>query len=1158
MKIKLYGKALVTLGVAAALSACGSDTPDDGDGNTGDTGSVLYNITSQVTGPGALSPSTHQMDSTETLSMQVTADENAELQSISGCNGSLNTSQSQYTISGLSADCSVQAVFTATDTGSVGSGTSITVGRSHMTFAAFTVDDDVSPLDIPISGTNTDGQSGSFEADFSGLSDDTWVLIKASGGMQLDPQYTGEYHTGYNTPDAELFALAQVRDWKSGANISALSDIAWRLVQPYIGALPFEEAILRLNEVTASLSYSDEWSYRDLLNWTMQDRTTLGEDSTVSFRSTQISTDGSVILGSESEGGYLYYVDNDFPLTTLGEMAANIAGPSIRYGAPGTGTHVSRVTLRVAGPGKIESEIDAFNYDFTTDEQMPVAFVERSLKRNKITAVDSEADNIRFVGWRGCPNVVDVYNCEFSGLNSLDIVAEFDAIENKYVDGYVEIDSSAYMERIDENTVLFVRSSLSLEDIQKLSELNAGGYIGYFDFDDGVFAKVLSAVENSDGDFTVTTEIVPWEEILLEGTIRAVAGPTIYEFEDETGQAFQAKAGDTFSLHGYQVHITDDGEIQYASASSERESFNTPHADYDFGLRMNIDSRETSLRHMDNFAFTNIDIIYNYTLSFEAKVALRPTIQRKMDLWAPKGIIRPVVLLGIPFTFEAKPKVTAKIHSNIDGMLGTWYTHERSFRSGFTASIRPIGTKVTPVGSTSVLSAPDPEFDVDLLSEGVEFNAGSEIVLAGDLTIGVLGGQVLFAEAKAGLEAEVEFDLEKAFHSCDPVDVYAGLYGELTGGVMFEILGATALGKSTSYGRILNAITGDRIPLAVARSPYPFPTTHIKEYINNKVGAGCAQEGMTVVRNMPEDLIYTFTYHPQHELFRTYYKNSDGTWVTEPRLRNSSHDPDAPSIIVRNSNEEENIPISLKVEAGHHPDGFNQDMEQAIQILIGSYLGDLPSQGGSPWSFEPGQEDTVRLNVWGFTLPDVHTVQDYRHKKLEYLLTFTNETPGSEEIEEVSFTVMYEEPPQLDPINFYMARSRVDMGWLLVELSQPDSIVTNQSRYWNFLQYLDVTVSRKGSTSSDNFMTTLTWMDDRPFIYVQLGADNNNPDPSLPIQIKLKHGFAGAGHGEVVHDYTVTLPPCLEIEFPPNQKWREEEGERNWDCDTPYEDYRLQ
>lgn len=104
---------LVGFGLSAlALAACGGGGSSGSGG--GDTGGgsqpTTYTVSTNVTGGGSLSPSSQQVNSGDTTTLTVSANENHELASISGCGGSM-TDDTTYTTGSITSNCTVSATF---------------------------------------------------------------------------------------------------------------------------------------------------------------------------------------------------------------------------------------------------------------------------------------------------------------------------------------------------------------------------------------------------------------------------------------------------------------------------------------------------------------------------------------------------------------------------------------------------------------------------------------------------------------------------------------------------------------------------------------------------------------------------------------------------------------------------------------------------------------------------------------------------------------------------------------------------------------------------------------------------------------------------------------------------------------------------------------
>ncbi|MBT1444030.1 ImpA family metalloprotease [Shewanella sp. JM162201] len=104
---------LVLTTMAAFLSGCGGGGSADDGGTAPPPSAVQYTASSQSSSGGKLSPASLSIESGKQGSFSIAAEQGYVLDTITGCNGSINTSASgsSYTTGAMSADCTIKASF---------------------------------------------------------------------------------------------------------------------------------------------------------------------------------------------------------------------------------------------------------------------------------------------------------------------------------------------------------------------------------------------------------------------------------------------------------------------------------------------------------------------------------------------------------------------------------------------------------------------------------------------------------------------------------------------------------------------------------------------------------------------------------------------------------------------------------------------------------------------------------------------------------------------------------------------------------------------------------------------------------------------------------------------------------------------------------------
>ncbi|MET0035467.1 MAG: LamG-like jellyroll fold domain-containing protein [Candidatus Thiodiazotropha lotti] len=92
-------------------------------------------------------------------------------------------------------------------------------------------------LTSPVEGPITAGQSstdlalaGSFDFELTGIPDGEWVLVTATGGSDIDADDDGVADSSPTANSGTVHALAKAADWRAGAKINVLTELAWQAV----------------------------------------------------------------------------------------------------------------------------------------------------------------------------------------------------------------------------------------------------------------------------------------------------------------------------------------------------------------------------------------------------------------------------------------------------------------------------------------------------------------------------------------------------------------------------------------------------------------------------------------------------------------------------------------------------------------------------------------------------------------------------------------------------------------------------------------------------------------------------------------------------------------------------------------------------------------
>ncbi len=120
---------------------------------------------------------------------------------------------------------------------------------------AYRLTDLSNPAEGPITanGNLTDlAVAGSFNLALTGIPDDEWVLVVVSGGQDIDANDDGSVDSSPTENKGTVHALAPAADWRTGAHVTAISDMVYRQVAETLdlGTASSSDIQLQLNNFT--------------------------------------------------------------------------------------------------------------------------------------------------------------------------------------------------------------------------------------------------------------------------------------------------------------------------------------------------------------------------------------------------------------------------------------------------------------------------------------------------------------------------------------------------------------------------------------------------------------------------------------------------------------------------------------------------------------------------------------------------------------------------------------------------------------------------------------------------------------------------------------------------------------------------------------------
>ena len=156
--------------------------------------------------------------------------------------------------------------------GTQGSNQALLGPLSGATITAFKFENPAMPIEGPFTASSHDSNlelAGTFDLELTGVPDDQWILVTATGGQDIDVDDDGVVDTSPTANQGTIHALARAADWRSGANINLLTEVAYQAVKE----TPSADLDSALQFATTGLLGDDinndsALDYRDLLAFT--------------------------------------------------------------------------------------------------------------------------------------------------------------------------------------------------------------------------------------------------------------------------------------------------------------------------------------------------------------------------------------------------------------------------------------------------------------------------------------------------------------------------------------------------------------------------------------------------------------------------------------------------------------------------------------------------------------------------------------------------------------------------------------------------------------------------------------------------------------------------------------------------------------------------
>ncbi len=286
------------------------------------------------------------------------------------------------------------------------------------------------PVEGPIEAATSTSDlnlAGAFFLRLGSIPDDEWILVTATGGLDLDADDDGVLDASPTDSLGTLHALAKAQDWRSGGiHVTALSDMVWRYTHNLIGVVDPAELAIRLGDLALQLVAED-----------MDDSGTIDPNDILAFsprdplHQDRLNFDFARLFLQDDMGvsivGAIHAGDEDL----LAEQLDLHFGHTLtRYPVPDSRYASIKVEVELFGHGSVVSD---GAYGLSVDSEQPadanvskVYLPSDPTQTLRLTATPTAETKIS--SWQGCDWVsVDKTQCEVELGTPHDIALSFAA-----------------------------------------------------------------------------------------------------------------------------------------------------------------------------------------------------------------------------------------------------------------------------------------------------------------------------------------------------------------------------------------------------------------------------------------------------------------------------------------------------------------------------------------------------------------------------------------------------------------------------------------------------------------------------------------------------------------------------------------------------------
>ena len=298
---------------------------------------------------------------------------------------------------------------------------------SNTEIAAYQITALSQPAEGPINAAQSNDlqTAGSFDLALSGVADDDWIVVSATGGEDIDHDGDGIVDPLATTSLGTIHAIAKAGDWRNkNLRVTPLTELAYRFSEHLFSEIPQEDLAIRLADLARNLIKTDidgngsvDWydilafdpanpAHRDKLSTSYDWLSTVNEEG--------YSILASLLAGDETQ--MLSCMDD-----TYSYLMTRFPVPDSRY-------HSVKITLSVFGAGSATSNAP---YSLAVDSTLTEPLLEDHIylpvdESSLVTFTAAAAPDSQILSWSGCETVsADLSQCTVPLNKSQSVVINF-------------------------------------------------------------------------------------------------------------------------------------------------------------------------------------------------------------------------------------------------------------------------------------------------------------------------------------------------------------------------------------------------------------------------------------------------------------------------------------------------------------------------------------------------------------------------------------------------------------------------------------------------------------------------------------------------------------------------------------------------------------